>query len=192
MQQIISNVVAPTFLEDLLRDVGDSHYALIVDEATDLSCTKFMGVCIRYFSRSQRKMVTDFLSIIPVSDCTGKALAEALIAYLNKVKLPLKKFNAVGTDGAANMLGQHNSFYTHLKEYIPDLILIQCICHSIDKSAQYAFKSMSDVLTYVLSESHNYFAHSAKRWGEYIEYFKVLFYLNVYDKSGLEVSDVEV
>jgi len=86
----------------------------------------------------------------------------------------LENFHAVGTDGAPNMCGVKDSFYTHLKERIPHLILIQCICHSIDKCAEYAFKKLDSVLTYILAESHNYLAHSAKRWAEYVEYYKVL------------------
>jgi len=70
--KIINNVVAPAFLEEVLEDVGDSDYALIVDEATDVSATKFMGVCIRYFSKKREEMITDFFGIVPVTDCTGK------------------------------------------------------------------------------------------------------------------------
>ena len=66
------------------------------------------------------------------------------------------------------------------KERIPHLILIQCICHSTDKCAEYAFKKLDSVLTYILAESHNYFAHSAKRWAEYVEYYKVLISLLMY------------
>ena len=110
---VVQEVISPSYRDELLKDVGKFDYALIVDEVTDMFTTKFMGVCIRYFSQSRQKMVTDYLGIIKVVSCTGEKLAEALLDYLeNEIKMPLSQFHAVGTDGAPAMCGE-NSFYTH-------------------------------------------------------------------------------
>ena len=44
--RLIEAGVAPEFLNELVQDIGDSPYALIVDEVTDVSVTKFMGICV--------------------------------------------------------------------------------------------------------------------------------------------------
>lgn len=171
--RLISAVVAPAFLTELVEDVGDCWYALIIDEATDISVNKFMGICIRYFSKRRGRMVTDFLGIVQVTSCTGLDLAIALKDYLKFVRLELKKLEAIGTDGAPNMCGAFNSLYSHLKAELPNLVLLKCICHSISKCAEWAVKVMPDSVTFILAGSHNYFAHSAKKLGEYSEYYKV-------------------
>lgn len=172
--KLISNVVAPSFLKELLDDVGDSPYALIVDEVTDCSITKFMGICIRYFSKKRSEMVTDFLGLVQVTGCTGKQLSDALKGYLKELGLPLKHLKAIGVDGAANMCGHINSFYTHLREDVPNLMLFKCICHSIDKCAEHAFEAMPQGLSDLINDTNNWFAHSVIRWDEYVTYYKVI------------------
>ena len=73
--RLIDSVIAPVYLKELLGDKGDSPCCLIVHEVTDVSISKFMGVCIRYYDRKRREMVTDFLGLVPVTVCTGAALA---------------------------------------------------------------------------------------------------------------------
>lgn len=40
---IIKNVLAYHFKEDLRNDIGDSKYSLLLDESTDISITKLLG-----------------------------------------------------------------------------------------------------------------------------------------------------
>jgi len=174
--KLISAVVSPALLSELVQQVGDSPFSIIVDESTDVSVSKFMGLCIRFYSRREESIITDFLGILEVTKCTGEILAETLLEYLCKIGLPFKNIFAVGTDGASNMCGLNNSFYTHLKKKVPGLQLIKCVCHSLDKCAQYAFRKMPDHLNYLLRESYNWFAHSALRQSEYKDYYKVKYY----------------
>lgn len=47
---VIANVLAPAMLTDLVYDINacKSGYSLIVDESTDTSSNKFMGIVVRY------------------------------------------------------------------------------------------------------------------------------------------------
>lgn len=47
--KLIANVLAPAILSDLIEDIKTckSGYSLIVDESTDITVKKFMGICIR-------------------------------------------------------------------------------------------------------------------------------------------------
>lgn len=171
--RLIDSVIAPTHRDELLADVGDSYYSLIVDEVTDISVSKFMGVCIRYYSRKHKRMITDFLGLIPVKSCKGEDLALALLNFLRSIGLNPQKMRSIGTDGAPNMCGVNNSFYTHLKKVIPKLELFKCVCHSIDKSAEHAFKCMPDAVSDLMNETTNWFAFSSKRWDEYADFYKV-------------------
>ena len=154
-------------------NIGDSPYAIIADEATDVSVTKFMGLCIRFFCKGRRTFVTDFLGIVEVVSCTGQNLALALIEYLETIGLPLNQLHSIGTDGVSAMCGSQNSFFTHLRDRGPHLQLVKCICHSLDKSAQYAYQTIPDKVTYLVKETYNWFAHSSIRLHAYATFFKV-------------------
>ncbi|XP_043471984.1 uncharacterized protein LOC122504801 [Leptopilina heterotoma] len=170
--QLITSVIAPTFLKDLVTDVGDSPYAIIADEVTDISVTKFMGLCTRFFCKRRQVFITDFLGIIEVVSCTGKNLALALIDFLESIRLPLNQLQAIGTDGAPAMCGSENSFYTHLKERVPHLQLLKCVCHSLHECAEYAYKIFPDSISYLTQQTYNWFAHSALRLNKYENFYK--------------------
>ena len=44
------HVIAPEFMKDLLNDIGDSFYSLIIDESTNIANIACLGLCIRYYS----------------------------------------------------------------------------------------------------------------------------------------------
>jgi len=134
---LISAVIAPAYLTKLVKDIGDFKFALTADESTDISVTKFLALCVRYYSAKNR-MLTDFLGILEVTSGTGAGLADNVKQYLKTIHLSIKQMKSVSVDGANAVSGLHNSFYTHLKEEVPDLQLIKCICHSIPKCAEYA------------------------------------------------------
>ncbi|XP_036149417.1 uncharacterized protein LOC118647840 isoform X2 [Monomorium pharaonis] len=169
--KLILAVVSSALLTELVQHVWDSPFSIIADESTDVSTSKFMGLCIRFYSQREESIVTDFLGIVEVTKCTGEILAKTLLEYLCKIGLPPKNLFAIGTDDASNMCGLNNSFYTHLKKEVPNLQMIKCVCHSLDKCAQYAFRKMPDYLNYLLKETYNWFA---LRQSEYKEYYKTM------------------
>ncbi|XP_051170499.1 uncharacterized protein LOC127287550 [Leptopilina boulardi] len=166
---LLANVISPVQLQELISDIGDCPYALIVDESTDVSVTKFMGVCVRYFSLNHKKMVTDYLGIIKVVSCTSENLANALKKYLSLIGLPFSQLYAIGTDSATNMC---NTFYACLKRELTHLQLIRCVCHSLDNCSKYANKTVPNHLEFILTETYDWFSLSSKRHGEYDEFFK--------------------
>lgn len=52
---IIVNVIAPFFREALRTDIADSSFSLLIDESTDISVSKYLGVVIRYFSSEKKR-----------------------------------------------------------------------------------------------------------------------------------------
>lgn len=48
--KLLSKVVAPCMLKDLVTDIGNSYFSVICDESTDISTHKQFALCIRYYS----------------------------------------------------------------------------------------------------------------------------------------------
>lgn len=80
--KLISNVISPALLFDLVSDIGNEAYSLIVDESTDVSTQKYMAICVRYYSSSKAVIVTQFLGIIQIVETTTIALYDYLTAYM--------------------------------------------------------------------------------------------------------------
>ncbi|OXU30646.1 hypothetical protein TSAR_000526 [Trichomalopsis sarcophagae] len=90
---------APNMLKELIEDVGDWGYSLIVDKSTDVATMKFLCLCIKYFSHKQNRIVTDYLGLIEVVKADANTLSYAIIEYCKKINLNLKNLIGLGTDG---------------------------------------------------------------------------------------------
>jgi len=63
---IIKHVIAPVLLDNLVNAIGQKGYSLIIDESTDVSVTKYLCMCVKYFDTTENRILTDFLSILEV------------------------------------------------------------------------------------------------------------------------------
>lgn len=119
--------MAPHFKEILLKDIGTQKYSVILDESTDVSVIKFMGIIVRYFSLALKEVVSAFLSLEPVERADANGLVTTLVKCLNSDNLPVKNLVGIGTDNASVMTGRHNNVYEILRtQYnLPNLKLIR-------------------------------------------------------------------
>lgn len=130
--KLILNVLSPSILQSLVEDIGNSKYSLIVDESTDVSVSKYMAYCIRYFSKSLQTIINEFLGLVIVERATANALCELTMQFLKEINLNPKNIIGLGVDGASNLCSCNHSLYTLLREISPNLQLIKCICHSLN------------------------------------------------------------
>lgn len=113
----------------LIKKLKKSKFSLVVDESTDLSCTKHLCMVVRTLIDDQ---VTDcFLGLIPLQDAAANALYESVTHLFNSNHIPYKEnMIGFGADGANSMLGARNSLSAMLKKDIPGHFVMKCICHS--------------------------------------------------------------
>ncbi|XP_064488440.1 uncharacterized protein LOC135400538 [Ornithodoros turicata] len=164
---LITKVLGPTFKEALLADMTGSKYSLIIDESTDVSSTKELAVVSRYFSYGRSKFCTSFLGLIPVYDASATGIFSSLKAFLDSCNISLEDCVGVGTDGASVMCGQNNSVFTHMKAENENMILVKCVCHSLQLACSEAVAVLPSQLDFLVRESFNWFSHSPKRQQTY-------------------------
>lgn len=124
---LINNVLGPHFRTILRDDIGDQGYSLLLDESTDVSVTKYLGVAVKYYSQASKEVVSTFLNLQELKECNAHSLVEALKDTLNQFKLEKTNLIGLGTDNASVMVGINNGVYKKLKEEIPGLILIRLV-----------------------------------------------------------------
>ncbi|CAI6359323.1 unnamed protein product [Macrosiphum euphorbiae] len=106
--QLVVKVLSPTLLEDIVEDIGANRYSLIVYESTDVSITKYMEYCVRYYSKSLKSITTEFLGLVMIERATAIDLRDGTLEFLKTIKLKPKRIRGLGVDGANNLCGQHN------------------------------------------------------------------------------------
>ncbi|MGH0153923.1 UNVERIFIED_CONTAM: hypothetical protein FKN15_027233, partial [Acipenser sinensis] len=105
------------------------------DESTDITFKKCLAFMIRYFSQSKSKIETTFYQMLEIQDGTAITMCNAVKYATKKDKLPLHNLIGIGVDGTNSMVGSHNSVSKHLKDSVPHLVVVKCICHSLHLAA---------------------------------------------------------
>lgn len=173
--KLIMNVIAPVFLNELIEDIGTSSYSIILDESTDIGTNKYMAFCVRYYSCSQLDIITDFIGFVEIEKATSEILKTVFLESLEKSKLNIQNLIGIGTDGASNLCGKNKSLFTLLKEIIPHLQLIKCVCHSLNICASNACDELPSSLEFLVREIRNWFSHSSLRQLRYRDLFQTLY-----------------
>ncbi|KAK3916154.1 Zinc finger MYM-type protein 1 [Frankliniella fusca] len=160
--KVIERVIVPVLRDDLVEDVADSYYSAIVDESTDHSLLKLLAICIKYYSRKEKRMVTAFLGLVETPRAGAEDLYTAFTTFMQTLGLNLKRLLGIGTDGGQNLCGRNHSLYALLKRRdCPHLLLVKCACHSLDKCASNASLQLPSTLELMIRESRGWFSHSA-------------------------------
>lgn len=172
---LIKNVLGPETLKEIVADIGDGKYSLILDESTDVSTMKFMCICIRYYSPKLKKIVCTALGMVEVPSTTAIILHAELTKFLAECKVPLKNLIGIGTDGANNMCGANHSLFTLLKaDGLPHLQLFKCVCHSLHLCASEAVEELPSNLEFMLSETYKWFSVSPLRREAYGQIYRLI------------------
>ncbi|CAG2224947.1 unnamed protein product [Mytilus edulis] len=109
-------------------------YGLLVDEVTDLSVKQQMVCFVQYIDDSGLGHV-DFLDIANVLDFGSSADADTLLKsvchILSKNELDVRNCSSFVSDGASVMVGKKNGVAAKLKNIVPTLLSVHCICHRL-------------------------------------------------------------
>ena len=127
-------------LNDLNNDIDEAGYSILTNKSADISVTKFLDTVIIYLRLFQKKIVSAYLALAPIEECSAKALANVVKSTLKKYNLDIKKLVGIGTDNASVMTGVNNGLCAKLKVGQPSLIHIRCLCHSLQLAASKAVK----------------------------------------------------
>ncbi|CAI6357227.1 unnamed protein product [Macrosiphum euphorbiae] len=134
-----------------------------------------MAFCIRYYNFTQSDIVTDFLGFVEIEKATADILKNIFIKFLEQSKLNSKNLMGIGTDGASNLCGRNHSLFTLLKESVLNVVLVKCICYSLNLCAAKACKELPSTLEFLIRESRNWFSHSSLRQITYQSLFAALY-----------------
>ncbi|XP_050724635.1 uncharacterized protein LOC127002594 [Eriocheir sinensis] len=172
--KILTEVISPAYVEELKSDVLGQKFAILVDESTDVASKKLLCVVIRYFSRSEKKIVTELVELVEVSEATREALFQAIKNSIEKLGLSLKDCIGYASDGASVMTGTHNSVWSRIHEESPNCVQMKCICHSLALCVQAAFKKLPASLGFLLAEIPKWFSKSAIRREAFSTLFSIM------------------
>ncbi|KAL0009731.1 hypothetical protein SO802_004839 [Lithocarpus litseifolius] len=104
IQKEISNAAAVETINAIIKDIGDSLFAIIDDESRDMSTKEQLAIALRYVDKLGH-VNERFLGITHVNNTSVVTLKSAIEEVFNKHSLSISRLRGQGYDGASNMRG---------------------------------------------------------------------------------------
>nr|GEW16674.1 hypothetical protein [Tanacetum cinerariifolium] len=107
IQKEILSIIAYNVRKHIQREVGDSYFCVMVDEARDESKEEQMAIVLRFVNKD-RFIRERFLDLVHVYDTMEVTLKENLWKQLMNYEFDISKIRGQGYDEASNMRGEWN------------------------------------------------------------------------------------
>jgi len=159
-------LISHSIQQEIVNDIKSAKFwATLVDETTDISNLQQYITFVRYVRHGEQK--TKFVDIRPINE--DGATAENLFRYWNAVNndLDLCPETHVGLacDGAAAMMGKHNSLSQKVINEFPSTTAIHCHAHRLALVCTDAASNVDEIKEFesTLVQLWKFFAVSPKK-----------------------------
>lgn len=161
--------------EMLMKVKNADSYGLMVDEATDVSVVEQLISFIQFANPETGAPEVHFLSIQNVLESSTSANSATIVKLikeeLSNDGLDITKLGSLASDGASVMTGSRNGVAAKLRETVPTLINIHCICHRLALACNDANDNLTQIsqVETVLRQLWSFFENSAARSAVYVQ-----------------------
>lgn len=115
-------------------------FTIMADELADIAGVEQISICIRYISKidGRFKICEDFLSFVPTELFTGKALADAILIFLESTDVDCNYMFGQCYDGARSMSGEFHGAQAYIQNKYNLALYSHCAAHSFNLIVSYA------------------------------------------------------
>ncbi|KAG5087926.1 hypothetical protein JHK86_000538 [Glycine max] len=130
IQKDIVNAAALETTNAIITDLGDELFAIIVDEARDISNKEQMAIALRYVNKKE-SIVERFFGMVHVKDTTALSLKMAIDELFCKHGLSISIIRGQGYDGASNMQGEFSGLKSLILKENSSAFYVHCFAHQL-------------------------------------------------------------
>lgn len=130
IQKELLNACEVESIKNIVGEIGDGFFCVLVDESGDCSGKEQMVVVVRFVD-VKGFVVERFIGIVHVEDTSAVALKGALECLFSGFGLCISKIRGQGYDGAINMCGQFGGLKTLIQKQNPQAYYVHCLAHQL-------------------------------------------------------------
>ena len=161
----------------LLEAKASPYFSVILDEATDISVNKQLGLCLQVGGFTKVRNI----KLLEVQSGSAEVITETILQYLitstAPVTLDLKCLTGGSSYGASVMVGRHGGVMTRLQAAAPQgFVSTHCVAHRLALAASDACKDISMVSRFerIVNQIYTFFSKSTTRAAELREMQRVM------------------
>ncbi|XP_061360405.1 uncharacterized protein LOC133304388 [Gastrolobium bilobum] len=144
IQREILHVLANKVRKQILLDIGDSKFCIIVDESRDESKREQMALVLRFVDKDGFIKERCF-DLYHVQDTSSMTLKNAISDILSHHCLDIQNIRGQGYDGASNMRGEWNGLQALFLNECPCAYYVHCFAHRLQLALIAASKEVSSI-----------------------------------------------
>ena len=153
----------------LLEVKASPYFSIILDEATDISVNKQLGLCIEYLLEGGFTKVCN-IKLLEVKSEKAEVIVETILQYLTltaPVTLDLECFTGCSSDGASVMIGRHGVM-TRIQVVPQGFVATHCVAHRLALAASNACKDIPMVSRFerIINQIYTFFSKSTTHAAE--------------------------
>ena len=118
---------------------------------------------MQFFDPVTATVATRHLDTIGITDCSAQGIFVGLKQTLSCYQIPPSNMLSFTSDTCNFMKGARNGVIAKLRELQPNLVDINCICHSLNLCVKSAVKTLPLKIDELLVDIFYHFHHSVKR-----------------------------
>ncbi|PIA60421.1 hypothetical protein AQUCO_00300136v1 [Aquilegia coerulea] len=166
IQKDMVNVCAVETMIVILKELGNALFAIMIDEAHDMSIKEQMVVVLRYVDKSGC-VIERFFVVVHVNDTSAISLKKAIEEFFSKHGLSITKLRGQGYDGASNMRCEFNDVKALILNDNKSAFYVHCFAHQLQLALVAVAKNQKDIalLFNIVSNVVNIVRASCKRRG---------------------------
>ncbi|KAH1240684.1 Zinc finger MYM-type protein 1 [Glycine max] len=130
IQKDIVNAIALETTNAIITDLRDELFAIIVDEARDISNKEQMAIALRYVNK-KGSIVERFFGMVHVKDITALSLKMAIDELFCKHGLNISRIRGQGYDSASNMQGEFSGLKSLILKENSSAFYVHCFVHQL-------------------------------------------------------------
>lgn len=168
---IITEVLAPYWQKSTTDHMSNNSFSIMIDESND-NQDKSCIILIRVFDQ---EVCTRFLDMPVVNIGTSQNIFQALLYSLESNGLDFSKAIAFMSDTASVMKGVRSGVQKLIKNKMPHLYDVGCICHLADLTVKAGLETLPVNIDQLFVDIFYFFYHSSKRGQTFIDHWCSLF-----------------
>lgn len=144
IQQEILGIYAFKVRNHIREEIGDSKFAILVDETCDVAKREQMALVLRFVDKDGI-LQERFFDLIHVTSTKAATLKEVLSSMLSKNAFDVQNLRGQGYDGASNMRGEFNGLQALFLRECPYAYYVHCYAHRLQLALVAASKEVVPV-----------------------------------------------
>ena len=171
---IVKEAISPFYHKKAITHLSNNAFSILTDESND-KVDKSCIILVKVLDSAVGDVVTRFLDMPVVNVGNAPNLFQALKDSLEKYGLDFSKAVAFMSDTTNVMKGKRSGVQKLIKDEIPTLYDVGCICHLANLTIKAGLQELPIDIDQLFVDIFYYFHHSSKRNQEFSDNWHSMF-----------------